>query len=294
MGRELPSLSPLPRPLLAVMSAGRLRGGGRLPRQPAPIRSMDIVSRRSDRIIASRRMLAGLLATFAGAATRRTARAQDVDSCAAFCQTLPAGRLRGDCVSAAAHGEGLCFECGPAAPAGTGLELCGTGCVDPSSDPAHCGTCGNSCGGGTTCCAGDCVDLQTDANHCGECGNGRGNGGCTDGSCCPSGSEPCGGDCCPTGFCLNDTCVGGCGLGAVGCNPGRLLCICFETMEGPGVCTPGSGAVCRGTEPCEHSSDCDEGTYCAVTQCNGVIGGRCVPLTGCEECQEDGICRLPQ
>ena len=82
------------------------------------------------------------------------------------------------------------------------LSSCDGRCVDPQTDPAHCGDCENSCGPGGTCveaecfdpcnntcdgitevcvsgtcecrpgfdrCDGACVDLDIDATNCGEC-----------------------------------------------------------------------------------------------------------------------------
>jgi len=60
---------------------------------------------------------------------------------------------------------------------------CGGICVDPASDPAHCGACGNTCaptaaclGGscaacatGATSCGDVCAVLATDPEHCGDC-----------------------------------------------------------------------------------------------------------------------------
>src|SRR5215211_1428537 len=49
-------------------------------------------------------------------------------ACAHFCtQTFPPGPQRAECISAAARGEGLCFECGPKATDPTRV-LCGQVC----------------------------------------------------------------------------------------------------------------------------------------------------------------------
>ncbi|MHC4947798.1 MAG: hypothetical protein ACYTG1_06000 [Planctomycetota bacterium] len=47
-------------------------------------------------------------------------------------------------------------EAGVAACPGD-LVNCGGACVDPATDPSHCGACGNVCPAGTTCVAGACV-----------------------------------------------------------------------------------------------------------------------------------------
>jgi hypothetical protein len=55
----------------------------------------------------------------------------------------------------------------------TGQEWCSNvgRCCDTSSDPACCGVCGRTCGGGRTCCPpGNCVDTTTDRTNCGACG----------------------------------------------------------------------------------------------------------------------------
>src|SRR5439155_6204908 len=44
--------------------------------------------------------------------------------CAHFCQQVPPGASRGKCVSDAAHGTGLCFQCGPKKPPTSNSQLC--------------------------------------------------------------------------------------------------------------------------------------------------------------------------
>jgi hypothetical protein len=63
---------------------------------------------------------------------------------------------------------------------------CGATCVDPRTDPDHCGACDSPCFGVTQCidgvclapcapdqtrCVGKCVPLATDNANCGKCGN---------------------------------------------------------------------------------------------------------------------------
>src|SRR5581483_11619026 len=61
---------------------------------------------------------------------------------------------------------------------------CAGACVDPLTDPDHCGSCDVACGqgyvcsagscslfcaGGATQCGSACVDLRDDPSHCGSC-----------------------------------------------------------------------------------------------------------------------------
>src|SRR5512138_2215162 len=68
--------------------------------------------------------------------------------------------------------------------------VCGSSCVDVTTDPFNCGACGHSCGLGTctasqcTCSSspptvmlcpsnpvnGTCIDTASDVNNCGHCG----------------------------------------------------------------------------------------------------------------------------
>lgn len=64
-----------------------------------------------------------------------------------------------------------------------GQHVCGSTCVDESTNAEHCGGCDKPCGGGQGCaggmctcpagqtyCVDSCVDLQTSTSHCGGCG----------------------------------------------------------------------------------------------------------------------------
>jgi len=153
--------------------------------------------------------------------------------CAHFCKTVfPPGPERGKCVSDAAHGTGLCFECGPAAPPDTGRVLCGQVCCE--TDAVCCdGTC---CDVGDTCEEGTCVspNVCSGTHTCGTsppcdpCGPLGGSfcfdttegtacvenficGGaptCTTSADCPSGSVCTIHTCCGDGFC-GPVCAGG-------------------------------------------------------------------------------------
>jgi hypothetical protein len=65
-------------------------------------------------------------------------------ACAAFCAQVLAGSAAGHCTADAAHHQGLCYQCGPAAPAGH-PPICGTQC----------------CQAGETCQSGVCVATCT-------------------------------------------------------------------------------------------------------------------------------------
>ena len=92
-------------------------------------------------------------------------------ACAHFCAQVfgadtPAA---GQCTSQAAHGTGLCYQCGPAAPANHPL-LCGQACCSapPANAAATCtnGVCGFTCNAGYQLCGGTCIP-STDC--CGGC-----------------------------------------------------------------------------------------------------------------------------
>ncbi|MGB8933433.1 MAG: FG-GAP-like repeat-containing protein [Anaeromyxobacteraceae bacterium] len=80
----------------------------------------------------------------------------------------------------------------------SGLAQCDVGCVDLSTDNAHCGSCANVCAGARVCAGGTCeltcgtggvqcgdvcADVQSDLANCGACGNA-----CTAGTLCLAGA----------------------------------------------------------------------------------------------------------
>jgi len=117
-----------------------------------------------------------------------------------------------------------CASCPP------GQTSCAGTCVDTSTDPANCGSCGNACPQGATCeggacivvdcfppnemCGDQCVDTSSDEANCGACGNACAAGEtCESGVCTPpptcSGPEqPCPngkGDCCEGLQCVDNS-----------------------------------------------------------------------------------------
>jgi hypothetical protein len=93
----------------------------------------------------------------------------------------------GECIADCARGETCCNGAcivGACFPCPIGNEPCGDTCCPPfetccddvcvdevQSNPDHCGTCGNRCGGLRCCSRGECVaSFQFDEDNCGRCG----------------------------------------------------------------------------------------------------------------------------
>jgi hypothetical protein len=173
-------------------------------------------------------------------------------ACAQFCKNLPPGRARGECVSAAAHGAGLCVECG-----GDFNRVC-TGvpsgrmfCCDP----------GRCCPTADSCCP--------PGEVCGPTG-------CEAQVACHRGAIECppsqGGACCPEspGFGFDVECGG-----ETGCQ------LCRVDDQGEKVCVP-FDVPCRGTLPCLRVESgvivvdcCAPEQICRGTFDPNVPGGRC-------------------
>jgi len=172
-------------------------------------------------------------------------------------------------------------------PLCTGGQLeCAGGCVDPQTNPAHCGACGTvcnpsseacragvctplvTCTGSQSLCGGGCVDTQTDRNNCGTCGTAcTETQTCTAGACvatmtCPTGQTACGMTCVDTatstancGSCgaacgTGETCMGGaCQLPM--CPSGETRCqgACANLQTDPTHCGA-CGTTCMPTETC--------------------------------------------
>jgi hypothetical protein len=201
-------------------------------------------------------------------------------ACAQFCQdSFPPGSARGSCTSQAAQGSGPCYECGPAAPAGSPpfcsgvccaagqtcndgscVEICPSGlslqCVPVCSANQVLQVQCVSCPAGETVCAGACTNTASDPNNCGACGN-----------VCPSGTVCSGGSC-------------------VACSAGQVVCdnICTDLSTDPSNCG-GCGNVCSCGTPtggtCVGSClpVCSSGTCgCDIPVCTSGTGGTCLPL----------------
>lgn len=97
--------------------------------------------------------------------------------------------------------------------------LCEDGqCVDLTTDPSNCGTCGGVCFPGETCCDSVCADFQTSVHNCGVCGRdcsaknlGFGEGACCNGTCIDVSHDAhncggCGLTCAKPSFCSDGLC----------------------------------------------------------------------------------------
>lgn len=241
-------------------------------------------------------------------------------SCVDFCKSVfpDGGSDYGHCVADAAHGEGLCFTCGPKAPPSHG-PLCDTVCCAGTEV-----CCNHQCTS-ATCTGGHVFNTATCRCECPatapvECG-GTCQAPCappfvldtTTCACvCPTGTVACGTGCvtpcsapfvldpttctcvCPAGTeQCNDQCVPPCQPGQTrnpttcaceGCPGGAVEC--DGTCCGPGENCVNGSCVCAGGTPCNSNADC---------ACGDCIGGVCSTAT-CEGrvCGNFGQCSVDQ
>jgi len=155
-------------------------------------------------------------------------------NCAQFCAAVFGANTSaaGQCTSDAAHGRGLCHQCGNVDPSSicckrTASSFCsGTSAASCPCDSSQCltcdttdGMCVSKCLSSQACQNGDCVCVPNcTGKMCGDdngCG-GRCNGGCPGGQICCEGK--CCKDCCRGTFCCDTIC---CGPGFC-CRPGQF------------------------------------------------------------------------
>src|SRR5215211_335761 len=174
-------------------------------------------------------------------------------ACAHFCtQTFSPGPQRAECISAAARGEGHCFECGPKATDQTRV-LCGQVCC--ASD--------ESCSDNGQCVTSNICNSQCELVLCGTS---------------PSGTPFAGSDC----FC-RPLVEGGCFCGTGQISSCSMFCNTNNDCPSGTVCTtwptgvPGFSGLCVSTcasgDP-GSACDCPDGRIA----CSGVC---CLPEQSC-------------
>jgi hypothetical protein len=190
----------------------------------------------------------------------------------------------------------------PTAPANAacprGRILCGDRCIDPGTDPLHCGVCNNNCGQfmveetrvfGATCvegvcgcppsrpdvCGDRCVNHDNDPEACGSCTR---EGVCALGQDCVN--RTCVERTCPTGTSLCDTCAWESDL---------WLCApqCVDITEDPRHC--GGCAQGEATDgiDCTGQTDNPEGLSCSEDACACRSGYANCEGEGCVDVQSD-------
>ncbi|MCD6482906.1 MAG: hypothetical protein J7K83_01385, partial [Candidatus Aenigmarchaeota archaeon] len=120
---------------------------------------------------------------------------------------------------------------------GFGEGCCsGVGCVDLSSDPDNCGSCGNSCDDGNVCTDDSCVS--------GSCQHTpKPDGTVIDGGVCCDGNWIEGGECCSDADCASKSCDNG-------VNP---VCDTTGTYGNPYTC---ACPKCKSSDECANPTDC--------------------------------------
>ena len=211
-------------------------------------------------------------------------------------------------------GSGSSYSCvtGCTAPTPT---LCSGTCVNTTSNPSDCSTCGNvcsapahaqatcvssacgiSCNSGFTLCSGACVDTTSDPNNCNGCGlKCTGGEQCVGSACkCPAGTNLCGGSCVADSV---SACGPSCAIctsptnGTTACNGTACVDSCPSSSY-PAYCSASNSCVntandnnncgscghqCTGGESCQ-------GSNCACTAGTHLCGGSCSSNSSTASC----------
>ena len=171
------------------------------------------------------------------------------------CQTCTPLGESGCSLGGSCCGGGVCQNDTCVCPAG--LLQCGSACVAPNTDLAHCGGCGRACGEGQTCRNGVCT---CDGSRCAGCCHGTI---CLDGTSdaqCGAGGDACtactGGRVCRDRTCVcpdgQDVCADACvdrQTAALHCGECGTTCEAGEACR-DGACGCGSGGACGTGETC--------------------------------------------
>ncbi|MCK6511982.1 hypothetical protein L6R29_18730 [Myxococcota bacterium] len=198
---------------------------------------------------------------------------------------------------------------------------CGRQCVDPQTDPKHCGRCGVACSGGNLCrggqcrcsdgqseCDSACVDTATNNLHCGKCTNPCGERKqCSGGQClCKQGDSVCGNDC--VDLLTDDKHCGTCGKacphyercegGVCKCRDASGICegVCVDIAADPKHCGGCNRPCAPFSEQCS-SGKCDcKSTHprcdgsCVDTQSSTAHCGGCGKACAVGEACKAGVC----
>jgi hypothetical protein len=161
------------------------------------------------------------------------------------------------------------------------------------------------------CCEEVCVDPETDPNHCGACGAACPEGlSCEPDGCCHVEGDPCGAanlgfPCCAGYACVEDICQPEDGVtdpcALVLCNPDTICCNgeCYDPLTDPTHCggcdvacsegVPCQGGVCGDEDGCLLDAPCEESADCCLGYACDSDSGTCYDLR--DECPPDAeIC----